>query len=68
MFRKQRKGGDVLSWMSRRKNVLVKYQEHGRETIVDKAIYKMNLIGSEESSSSGIDEEIKKRKRYNISP
>jgi len=61
--RKQKSGGDALSWMFRRAKVSVKYQEHGKECIVDKAIYKMNLIGDEDEESSGVEQELKQRKR-----
>ena len=49
--------------MNRRPKVSVKYHQNGRETIVDKAIYKMNLIGSEDSSSSGIEDKIRPKNR-----
>jgi len=61
--RKQKSGGDALSWMFKRAKVCVKYQEHGKESIVDKAIYKMNLIGDEDEESSGVEEELRQRKR-----
>ena len=63
IFRKQKSGGDALSWMFKRAKVCVKYQEHGKESIVDKAIYKMNLIGDEDEESSGVEEELRQRKR-----
>ena len=61
--RKQKSGGDVLAWMFKRPKVSVKYQENGKETIVDKAIYKMILIGDEDEESSGVEEELRLRKR-----
>jgi len=65
--RKKRKGGDVLAWMSRRPKVSVKYWEKGVETIVEKCIYKMNLLGAEDSSSSGVEEELRRRDRVSSS-
>eukprot|EP00088_Acartia_fossae_P022161 TRINITY_DN2342_c0_g1_i13.p1 TRINITY_DN2342_c0_g1~~TRINITY_DN2342_c0_g1_i13.p1 ORF type:complete len:1027 (-),score=273.71 TRINITY_DN2342_c0_g1_i13:419-3499(-) len=50
--RKERKGGDVLAWMSRRPRINVKFWAEGKETIIEKSIYKMNLLGAEDSSSS----------------
>ena len=62
-FRKQKSGGDLLAWMFKRPKVAVRYQEDGKEKIVDRAIYKMNLIGDEDEESSGVEEELKNRKR-----
>jgi len=65
--RKKRKGGDVLAWMFRRPKVSVKYWEKGVETIVEKCIYKMNMLGAEDSSSSGVEEELRRRDRVSSS-
>ena len=53
----------MLAWMFRRPKVSVKYWEKGVETIVEKCIYKMNLLGAEDSSSSGVEEELRRRDR-----
>ena len=52
-----------MSWMFRRPKVSVRYHEEGKEKIVDRAIYKMNLIGEQDEESSGVEEELKNRRR-----
>jgi len=50
--RKEKKGGDVLAWMSRRANVTVRVCLEGKERILDRAMYKMKLLATEDSDSS----------------
>jgi hypothetical protein len=50
--------------MSRRPKVSVRYWDEGKETIIEKYIYKMNLLGADDSSgSSGVDQEVRNRPR-----
>jgi hypothetical protein len=52
LSRKEKKGGDVLAWMSRRANVNVRVFLEGKERILDRAMYKMKLLAAEDSDSS----------------
>ncbi len=52
VLRKEKKGGDVLAWMSRRANVSVRVFLEGKDRILDRAMYKMKLLAAEDSDSS----------------
>merc|ERR1712013_901014 len=77
--RKKRKGGDVLSWMSRKGRVSVSVQTKPKGVLLDMALYKMQFLaadGTDESeheaepskkqTDSDSDDEIPRGKR--ISP
>jgi len=61
--RKQKRGGDVLAWMTKKAKISVKFQDEGKEKILDKAIYIMKLIGLDSDGSSDNDKKVH-RKRY----
>ena len=51
--------------MTKKAKISVKFQDEGKEKILDKAIYIMKLIGSDSDGSSDNDKKVH-RKRYDI--
>ena len=50
--RKNKKGGDVLAWMSRRAQISVNVQTKPNSVILDMALYRMKLLAEEEETVS----------------
>ena len=47
--------------MTKKAKISVKFQNQGKEKIEEKAIYLMNLIGSDSDNSSEVEKKVHKR-------
>merc|ERR1711936_1487210 len=54
--RKNKKGGDILAWMSRRAKISVNVQTKPNSVILDMALYRMKLLAEEEETVSEAEE------------